>query len=763
MKLSKTFFLSSVWLLIAVGSVAEPPPACTSLVRFELQPKAPITAKLQGKLVLRPVEGKQEPINLEARLGAPVITELPCSSKWEATPTFPDIWGPRVSVVAGAAGETAVSLVTLWPLGKISGSLTPATKEEERPPKALSIATLAPRTPAQRDVPKGVLDCPVDKQRTWQCPPLPAATFDLVLSADGFIPQYRWGIKILPGKTTDLGTVELKRGASVAGWAEVEGGAIATGCLARLTPLLAEGSGAQISEKIRSTTHEAPVRKDGFFQLVGVAPGNYSLEIRQPGFAPAVVYPIEVWPRLETFLRAPVTLKRPLQLELAISPALDWLSQPWKVLVFRSSDASASSDSVYNGAADSQGLVTIPGQAPGRFRVIVADSLGNQLYYHEVSVTGPADASQSIDLKLLTVRGTITLGKEPLAATLWFGGRHGATAVKMESDRDGKFHGILPNDGWWVVDVAASDPRFETQTKVKVETDGQDRARADLTLPATRVFGKVVDDSGRPVPAATFDLGTDDEVVSTDTDDSGSFEVRGVASGMAYAAAIRSSAQGTWTSDRVALFIGEDAEVGPLELRMHKNKPLTGTVQSARGPVPGAGVSVIPLRPTMIFGDSARSDLDGSFTAQVPASTEVADVIVSPPGYALRAFAVPIGEEGVQVLTVSEDGGNLEILFPEKPKDAEKDAISLWIFQNGLPLPTYLLHQWNAGHGMAAITAQGKKLTVPQLSPGEYRACLVAQAAIVPWEATGFTAPLAKCVAGQLSAGGTLQLDLAQN
>jgi hypothetical protein len=52
---------------------------------------------------------------------------------------------------------------------------------------------------------------------------VPAATFDFVLSAEGFIPQYRWGLKVLAGKTTDLGTVELKRGASVAGWVEVEG------------------------------------------------------------------------------------------------------------------------------------------------------------------------------------------------------------------------------------------------------------------------------------------------------------------------------------------------------------------------------------------------------------------------------------------------------------------------------------------------------------------------------------------------------------
>jgi hypothetical protein len=162
-----------------------------------------------------------------------------------------------------------------------------------------------------------------------------------------------------------------------------------------------------------------------------------------------------------------------------------------------------------------------------------------------------------------------------------------------------------------------------------------------------------------------------------------------------------------------------------------------------------------------MFGDSVRTDLDGSFTAQVPATTEIADVIVSPPGYALKAFPVVV-EEAAPSLTVGEAGGDLEVLFPEKPKDAEKDEISLWIFQDGLPLPPNVLYQWARGHGKDTIAAQGKKLAVPALAPGEYRVCLAAQAVLVPWQASGFAAPLAKCASGQLPAGGALQLDLSQ-
>jgi hypothetical protein len=79
----------------------------------------------------------------------------------------------------------------------------------------------------------------------------------------------------------------------------------------------------------------------------------------------------------------------------------------------------------------------------------------------------------------------VKLGKDPLTATLWFGGRYGNSAVKMESGRDGKFHGILPHDGSWIVDVTSTDPNFSTRTKVEVESDGQDRLRAEIDLPAT--------------------------------------------------------------------------------------------------------------------------------------------------------------------------------------------------------------------------------------------------------------------------------------
>lgn len=757
-----TLLTSSLICALVVPLPAEGAPAkvdCSSAVQIELQPKPGIAAGLQGELVLRPIEGGGEPVTLPSRVGTPNTTKLPCDSQWEVTSTFPESWAPRTLLVVGSSKETVTSRITLWPLGRLAGSVK-VVEKGQRPPKRLVVTTLAPRPPAPKDVPKGSLDCPVDAQGKWECPPLPATIFDLVLSAEGFIPHYRWEVKVLPGKAADLGILKLERGASVAGWVDVEGGRIGADCRARLIPLVAPGSGARIAEKVRSTGNEVPVRKDGFFQLVGVAPGNYSLEVRQEGFAPATVHPIEVWPRSETFLREPVTLKRPIRLELVVSPASDWLGRPWKVEVYRASEGNASfRDEVYAGPTDDQGVVAIANQPPARFRVHVSDSLDNRFEMRDFDVNGPEEARQVFDLEILTVQGTVKLGKEPLAATLWFGGRHGSPGTRMESDQEGKFHGVLARDGWWRVDVSSSTPKFETRTRVKVEPDGQDRATVEIDLPGTRVFGKILDDTGRPLPSASFEISTEGVDMHTTTDETGSFDVRGLSEGMAFAGATFSQRDEEWVSDRISLFLRDGGEVGPIELRLKKKKRVSGTVRSALGPVPGAGIRVLPIHPVKLLGgDAVRTELDGSFTAQVPEGTETAAVIVSPPGHALSAFLLSLGEVPQQPLMVSLEGGDLEVAVPERAK-VEEEGLSLWVFQNGLLLPIQTLYEWATGHGKNLYVEN--RYAVPALAPGEYRACLVPQAAVIPWQDSGWTAPLARCVTGQLTAGGTLRLDLS--
>ncbi len=484
-------------LLAALGggpAMGEPEPVAT--VRFDFKLRAANRLTPKGFLHLRPAEGEGEGIDLPVSSTA-VIALLPPGTSWEATPDLPGFWSPRKSFTTGEPGTERIQPMDLWPLAKIAGRVEVLEKGSRLPAK-LSVTTLAPPSRLKRsEAPKGLLDCPIDEKGEWSCQ-LPAATFDLVISAAGLIPHYRWNVEMPPGKTLQLGTFNLKPGASVAGWVVVEDGALEpVGCIARLAPLAA--SSPRDSIGLAQTVTERKVEKDGFFQFTGVAPGIYRLEILQPGFAPAQVSPVKVWPRAESFVKEPVRLQRPLRLDVSLSPPLDWLGKPWRLEVLRSSESPGQlAHQVFGGSVGEDGQVSVSGQAPGTFHFTVLDSLGNRVHSErDVVIAGTADAQRTLQVDVVTVRGKVTLGREPLAATLWFGGRSGAESVKMESDETGRFHGILPQRKVWTVAVEAQEPKLDTRARVEVKPGRTGWADITIALPDTRVFGRVVDETGQ--------------------------------------------------------------------------------------------------------------------------------------------------------------------------------------------------------------------------------------------------------------------------
>jgi hypothetical protein len=420
--------------------------------------------------------------------------------------------------------------------------------------------------------------------------------------------------------------------------------------------------------------------------------------------------------------------------------------------VQKTSELASGFQQVFSGPADEQGRAVIPGQSPGRFLVNVADSLGNRLYSAlDLRIENPAEAKQNLEIKLITLQGTLSLGKESLAATLWFGGHSGLTSVKMESDRDGRFHGVLPRGGLWEVEIAATEPRVQARTKVEVKAAASGRASLDIDLPNTHLFGRVLDDE-TAAPAAGAEVFVGSERVSDvlSTDEKGLFDTRGLATGLVQMGA----RSGSRSSDRVTVFLGESQDVGPLELRLKRSKALAGKVLSRRGPVAGAWVEVFPLRPELLVGDSARTDADGSFTTNVPGKTEVARVIVSPPGAALQAFAVPAGDDSA-MLQVSEDSGDLEVVVPWSIEELQAQNLAVSILQNGLVVPGGTLWNWARSHGGQA---NGSPCRYPALAPGDYKVCVTPRA---PFAASGGPDdPSTHCTSGTLAAGSELRLEL---
>jgi hypothetical protein len=747
-------------LLAASPALPAAPPAgvqATFGFEFAVPGGGPVAGVLRAR---RGGDGATDRV-VEIRGTEPVTMTLPAGASWEISGEIAGYWLRRETIAPDSSSPTISKQLRLWPLGHIAGTVKVAGPAAELP-KLVTVTTLAARQQGARDVPRGTLECPVDKAGKWSCE-LPAARFDLAIAAAGFVPHYRFSQQVPVGKVVAVGILELRRGASVAGWAAVADGRLdGAHCRVRLSPLLAGGSAR--AETIRQTAREARVDGQGFFQLAGVRPGSYALSVDQPGFAPARVSPLTVTEDHETLLRDPLLLRRPFAIELAVDPPRDWLERPWRIQVFRAGDGSTRLQAplVHEGPTDAEGVALIAGQEPGNYSIRVGDSLGNWLYAEEnLALEGSEKIRHDISIRLVTVKGTLSLGRDPLAGELWFGGRHGKTSVKMESDSKGRFSGVLAREGMWDLEVRAPAAKVADLRRVRIEADRLGRAQIEVVLPNTKAFGRVVfEEDDRPAAGATVSLSasaqSDLQVLA---DSAGAFEFRGFATGtVLLTAALPAESR---FSDQVSVAADADRPAGPVELRLQRKKTLTGKVGSRQGPVVGASVDVITLRPTPILVGPAVTDLQGEFTASVPSRTEAALAIVSAPGEGLQAFEVAADAGAEAYLEVAQDAGTVGVELGQSAEEFERQGVAVQVFQDGHSLPLPLLYRWARLNGKPSLIA-GKPpvLTIPALAPGLYQVCLVPLSSGMGWLSPPVGEPRARCATGTLSSGGNLTLRL---
>ena len=684
------------------------------------------------------------------------MLQLPAGSSWEVTADLPGFWVRRQNLVVGRAVERTRLELQLWPLGTISGRVE-VRQKDLAPPKKVIVKTMAAPAFLQRPpVPPGALDCPVDEKGNWSCS-LPAAKFDLVIGAEGFTPHYRWQVEVPPAKTFPLGSFQFERGSSVAAWVAVEGGGIdPESCIARLSPLAACDADLKSVAQLEQTAVERPVSKDGFLQITGIAPGNYALEVTQPGFATARVANVRVEPQLETFLPEPLLLARPIALEVEIVPPADEAGEPWRAQVMRRVEGSSGpTPIVFDGPVDSQGRFTVPDQAPGWFGLDILDSQGNRVH-SEPERRVDSTSQQTIELRRIAIEGRLRLGAQPLGGTLWFGGRYGSRRVKMEADEEGRFSGMLSSDGIWSVDIEGREPAFRARARAEILPDRAGRAAVAIELPDTRVFGRVVDERGQPVPRAAISIASQDLDQHVQADDAGSFDVRGLSAGSAALMAAGGEAR---QSERTVLDLVEGRSAGPVELRLRAMKKLSGTVVSSRGPVAGARVVLRAFSPTVGGGDAATGP-EGTFTLEVPQNIAAGTAVVKAPGFGTKVFPVAADERPLS-LTLSEAAGEIAIALPRGVNDLFRENLRVILFQDDMEVPVSLLR---AGENPQAVSDTEPVLRLASLAPGRYSACLAQRQVESKGSALDPTAKDASltCDTGQLAAGGTLALTLRE-
>jgi hypothetical protein len=91
----------------------------------------------------------------------------------------------------------------------------------------------------------------------------------------------------------------------VAGWVEEGSLGSTEGCTARLIQLESAGGRGAVT----ASSDGIAVQKNGFFQLTGLEPGEYVLEVQAPGHEPERLSPIRVSPGSEQLLDRPFVLR----------------------------------------------------------------------------------------------------------------------------------------------------------------------------------------------------------------------------------------------------------------------------------------------------------------------------------------------------------------------------------------------------------------------------------------------------------------------
>ncbi|MFY9824319.1 MAG: carboxypeptidase-like regulatory domain-containing protein [Thermoanaerobaculia bacterium] len=449
---------------------------------------------------------------------------------------------------------------------------------------------------------------------------------------------------------------------------------------------------------------------------------------------------------LQSEILEPLELGKPLELEARLDPPLDPFGKPWQLRLLQSEVAGELNDGVWEGTASPEGVWRRPGLAPGGYRLLVLGEGDERWAARELQLDS-GQTSVNIRIPLVPVRGTVTLGKAPLAATLWFGGRRGGRRIRMDSDEKGRYAGLLSEEGTWPLEIAAAERHLRLSldpVEVKVPS-GKTTATVDVRVPDTRVAGEVVDSSNHKVPGALVSIFRSG-ASQVETDEKGEFELRGLKPGIAGIEA----EDGTRTSGAVEVRVEEEHETPRLHLILQETMKVSGRVVSSQGPVPGAELTAFPAldQVGLATAVSAVTGPDGQFTLALHAGTSRIDLLVLAPSFALRMLPVPLEPGRPLEISVDQNGGTLVLEMPE-----DHSVFPLLAHAGTFTVPA-LLQRWAALQGSRRTSG---RLVLPNVEPGAYSLCIKASADL----RQGKEPPSdGRCESGVLSPFGELRLRL---
>lgn len=738
-----------------LGALPVAPATDPPAVRVRVAVQWAVSRTPNGPLAVEAVRmatGAEEPSRASAPVEGTTTTLDLAPGSWRLRLVGQNVWSPSREVEVSEPGVAEPIALRAWPAGAAHGRVT-RTADGEPLASVTVVLEAAPDWTAGERPPDGSrVECPL-RGSDWACL-LPAGRLDIQVRAKNHVPHYLWAVHVTEGERTRVPPLALVRGASLAGHVE----RLDRLPLAKARVELRTPDGQPVFADARGRDPlRARLGPRGFFQFPLVSPGDYEVAAEHAGLAGASEA-VSVWKDAESRLPRPLRLGPPAKLSVTLTPPLDPWGNPWDVGLWRGTQAGLRP--LARSRADAQGTWYAADLSPGAHTLVVSSHAAGGRTPHRwhsaaIDLSEPEQAL-TVDLPLITVHGTVTLGGTPVAgATVVFGGRHGAVSIPLTTDAEGAFRGVLPTETagggvLWDVDLDALDPPVRRSfERVRVEAGGAHEAEVNFRLPRTKLSGRVVDADGRPARALVDDQSLDGAItlVQTVADAEGRFTLQGVPPGPH----LLSAAERGVASDPVTLSVTEGSDGTPVTLVLRAFQEVEGEVVSPEGGVAGALVKFAALDGLLARVPSTRTDAHGLFRMRLPGSARRVGVAVGALGYGFELAALPVPAPGSARVNVPlrRQGGSLEV---ERVPDAGQLPLGTTIVltRGGFFENLYGLAAWVGANGG---TTEGGSWRIPQLAPGEWSVCLVTHVQLQSgaW-------PRERCASGQIPAGGELRL-----
>jgi hypothetical protein len=473
-------------------------------------------------VVARALDGETETRAVLPENAGAVVLPLKANDRVSTRAIAPGCWSETVERFANEADL----VIKVYRAAKARGAFEAAARDQW--PARLEAAVFPAPGVGERAISATEsghpLDCRFDKPN-WECVVPADAPLDLRLSAKGFAPVYYWDVVARDEVT--LEPRALHAGGSVSGWVEAPTGKPIENAQIVLAP-----AGHARNEDARLAAREAKTRTNrrGFFQLTGLAEGEYRLVSRANGFSP-VLLPIVnlaegeslVWPR--TIVHAPFA-----ELEVTLDPPADAAGKPW----FVSAEAVIALEtppSRLRSAAGTDGKWQARTLRADPYRINIEDGDGAVLETFVVDLSKSGTTRIPVTVSRKVVRGVLRLGDDPIEAEIRFAARAGRS-VRTKTDDLGRFKVSFPVAGKWTPTVfpgGPDGPRI-TAEEIVVPDTGEDQT-IDVVLPGGRIRGSVVGRGGDKVKAAVHVSRGQTLVAQQVTDSDGAFDFIGIKEG----------------------------------------------------------------------------------------------------------------------------------------------------------------------------------------------------------------------------------------